>query len=225
MQIIPYMDGPKLLQFESDREVSVANVGKYFGCPSREAGDYIKWGPSWWYDEGEGPVIRNSTSYAVSYGWQDTRGPVPWNWAREDSDRDPTGAIPNAWGGDPPYGPYGTKIKSQSSTFLLGENYIDADQAGRAHCGEAFGLRSGRFEGNVPDTVRTGNFRPRPIRPGELRVSADVFDCPDDVGFGSWHSKGCHMLYVDGHTALVNYGVDMEVWRRQHEARYRGYAY
>jgi prepilin-type processing-associated H-X9-DG protein len=222
MQVIPYMDAVDLLEHNSDREVAVANLGKYFGCPSREAGDYIRWGSSWWYNEGEGPVIRNSISYAASYGMRDTRRPVPWNWSPEDSD--PGGALPNTWGGDPPYGPYGKKIKSQGSTFLLGEKYIDADQAGRAHCGEAFGLRSGRFEDNVPDTVRTGSLPPRPIRPGELRVCADVFDCSDDIGFGSWHPSGCHMLYVDGSVALVNYGVDMELWGRQHLARYRGYA-
>jgi prepilin-type processing-associated H-X9-DG protein len=223
-QILPFMDTANL-QNEPDARTQTARIPN-FVCPSDKSnrGTCIEWEPFAGGPAAGGWGRPNITSYAASCGTCDSRVPYRLKGKGRSPKTRCTGALPDTSGGMRSYGPERVK-DGQSSTILVYEKFIDAQLAGLPHCGDAFGILSGKMAGVIPDAVRSGQLPPREIRPTGSPLSTDPFHCPQLLGAGSWHPKIFNVLFLDGSVRGLNYNVDLDVYHKMTMANDGRYAF
>jgi hypothetical protein len=86
-----------------------------------------------------------------------------------------------------------------SSTYLIGEKYVDPDFYATA---EDKGDSGDPFQGDNEDSVRWGslNMLPRPDTPG-----LGIWNMGP---FGSAHAEGFFMAFCDGSVQFINFNID-----------------
>ncbi|MFV2065335.1 MAG: H-X9-DG-CTERM domain-containing protein [Pirellulales bacterium] len=170
----------------------------------------VSWDP---FGTGNPPRI----SYAATTGLIDPT--VPYDEANPDHKRC-RGAFSDISRGVPGGGRlrgFASIHDDPAKTVMIAEK-LTVSPFGSARCGDAFGWFSGKQAGTVPDTVRSGFYKP--AEPRGSGSSSGLDDCPDEVkGFGLLHNGGLNVLFVDGHVKWIPGSIDLVTWQEMNCAQ------